>query len=81
MEYSGVTVIVATTGVVPLFTTMKEAILPVPEAARPILVVLFVHLNTAVLGAPVKLTAAGEKPLKRTLLDHEKLNVWLQLHA
>ena len=32
----GVTTIVATTGVVPLFTAEKEGIFPFPEAANPI---------------------------------------------
>ena len=32
----GVTVIVATTGVLPVMVGLKAAILPVPEAARPI---------------------------------------------
>ena len=40
----GVTVIVAVTGVVPLFTAVKEGILPVPLAARPIAGVLLVQL-------------------------------------
>jgi hypothetical protein len=40
----GVTVIVAITGVVPLFAAVKDEIFPVPLAARPIEVVLFVQL-------------------------------------
>ena len=39
----GVTTIVAITGAVPVFTAVKEAILPIPEAARPMLVVELVH--------------------------------------
>ena len=39
----GVTTMVAITGAVPVFTAVNEAILPVPEAARPMLVVVFVH--------------------------------------
>ena len=39
----GVTTMVATTGEVPVFTAVNDAILPVPEAARPILVVVLVH--------------------------------------
>ena len=42
--YCGVTVIVATTGVEPLFIAVNEAILPVPLAASPIDVVLFAQL-------------------------------------
>ena len=61
----GVTVIVAVTGDVPLFTALKEAIFPSPLAARPIAGVLFVHEYvvvppvrfvpkvTAVVGAPL----------------------------
>ena len=41
----GVTMIVATTGVFPLFTAVKEAILPVPLAARPIEVLLLTQLK------------------------------------
>jgi hypothetical protein len=40
----GVTVMVAVTGAVPVFVAVKEVIFPVPLAARPILVVLFVQL-------------------------------------
>jgi hypothetical protein len=36
-------VMVAVIGEVPLFTALKEDIFPVPLAARPILVVLFVQ--------------------------------------
>ena len=39
----GVTVIVATTGAVPVFEAVNEAMLPVPEAARPMLVTSFVQ--------------------------------------
>ena len=42
-ENSGVTVIVATTGAVPVFMAAKAAILPTPLAARPMLVLLFVQ--------------------------------------
>ena len=41
---TGVTVTVATTGVVPLLTAVKEAISPVPLAANPIDMVLLVHV-------------------------------------
>ena len=43
-ENEGVTVIVAVTGAVVALEAVKEAILPVPLAARPIEVVLFVQL-------------------------------------
>ena len=39
-----ITVIVAVIGVVPLLMAVKEEISPVPEAAKPILVLLFVQL-------------------------------------
>jgi hypothetical protein len=41
---TGVTVIVATTGIVPVLIAMNDAILPVPFAPNPIEVVLFVHV-------------------------------------
>ena len=44
LVYSGVTVIVATTGAVPVLIAVKEAILPVPVAASPIDGVLLVQL-------------------------------------
>jgi hypothetical protein len=44
LVYSGVTVIVATTGAVPVLTAVKEAISPVPDAASPIDGVLLVQL-------------------------------------
>ena len=37
----GVTTMVATTDEVPVFTAVNEAMLPVPEAAKPILVASF----------------------------------------
>jgi hypothetical protein len=42
--FVGVTVTVATTGAAPAFVAVKEAILPVPPAAKPIEVVLLVQL-------------------------------------
>jgi hypothetical protein len=39
----GVTVIVAVIGELPVFVAVKDAILPDPLAASPMLVVLFVH--------------------------------------
>ena len=41
---TGVTVIVAVIGALVLFTAVKELILPVPDAAKPILVLLLVQL-------------------------------------
>jgi len=58
----GVTMIVAVTGVLPLLTAVNEAIFPVPLAARPMLVVLFVQLYVVTL-VPVKLIGAVLPPL------------------
>ncbi len=43
-EVTGVTVMVAVTGVVPLFCAVNEGILPLPAAAKPMDGVLFVQL-------------------------------------
>ena len=51
----GVTVIVAVTAAAEAFKAVNGAILPVPLAARPMEVVLFVQLN--VVAVPVKLIA------------------------
>ena len=40
----GVTVMVAVTDVVPVFTALKEAMFPLPEPAKPMDVVVFVQL-------------------------------------
>ena len=61
----GVTVIIARTGEFPLLMVLKEAILPVPLAKRPIegfeLVQAYVVIPTVLL--VVKLTAATGDPL------------------
>src|SRR5687768_11665254 len=62
LVYEGVTVTVAVTGVVPLLTAVKAAIFPVPLAARPTDVVLFVQLKTVPATALVKLTAVVVAP-------------------
>ena len=64
----GVTVTVATTGTVPLFTAVKLAILPVPLAASPMLGVLFVQLNVVPATGLVKFTGAVGDPLHNTWL-------------
>lgn len=51
---TGVTVIVATTGAGPVFETAKAAISPMPLAARPMEVALFVQLYTVPLTVPEK---------------------------
>ena len=53
----GVTVIVATTAVVPLFVAVNEAIFPVPLPANPIEGLLFVQLNVVPLTEPVNMMA------------------------
>jgi hypothetical protein len=55
----GVTAIVATAGADPLLTPVNDAMLPVPEAARPIAVLLLVQLYVVVPAVAVvaKLTA------------------------
>lgn len=60
---------VAVTGEVPVLMAVKLAILPVPLAARPMEVVLFVQLYTVPGGlvtAPVKVTAVVGAPLHTT---------------
>lgn len=64
----GVTVIVATTGVVPVFTAVKLAISPLPEAAKPIEVLSFVQLYNVPPTAPVNDTVAVEALLQITWL-------------
>ena len=60
----GVTVIVATTLVVPLLVAVKAAMLPVPLAAKPILVLLLVQPKVAP-AEPVKVTRLVDAPLQR----------------
>lgn len=50
--------IVAVTGALVALVAVKAAILPVPDAARPILMLLLVQLNTVPGTGPVKLIAA-----------------------
>ena len=57
-------VAVCTTAVT--LVAVKLAILPVPAAARPMLVLLLVQLYTVPATAPVKLTAAVADPLHNT---------------
>ena len=54
----GVTVIVATTGAAVALVAVKLAMFPVPDAARPMLVVLLVQLYTVPAAVPVKVMAA-----------------------
>ena len=58
--FNGVTVIVAVTRFIVLFTAVNEGISPVPLAASPIPGVSLAQLN--VLAVPVKLTGAVADP-------------------
>ena len=49
----GTTETVAITGVAELLVAVKEGSPPFPDAANPILVWLFVHVNVALAGVPV----------------------------
>ena len=66
---AGVTVIVATTGALVLLMAVKAAILPEPEAARPIDGVLFVQLNTVPDTFPEKITGSVCCPLHTVWLS------------
>jgi hypothetical protein len=67
--FTGVTVIVAVTGDVVLLVAVKDAISPVPLAARPIDVVLFVQLKVVLLNEPLKATAVVAAPLHSVWLE------------
>jgi hypothetical protein len=64
----GVTVIVAVIGALVVLVAVNDAILPVPEAASPIAVLLLVQLKVVPATAPVKLTAAVADPLHNNWL-------------
>ena len=68
LVYEGVTVIVATTGALLAFVAVKDAILPDPAAARPMVGVLLVQLYIVPATAPLKLMAAVEAPLHNSWL-------------
>jgi len=59
----GVTVIVAVIGLAVALVAVKAAILPVPDAARPIAVLLLVQLNVVPATAPAKVMAVVVAPL------------------
>jgi hypothetical protein len=50
----GVIVIVAVTGLVPVFVPVKAVISPLPDPLSPIVVLSFVHVKTVPLTPPVK---------------------------
>jgi hypothetical protein len=53
--YVGVTITVAVTGAVVLFTAVNELMFPLPLAAKPMEGVLFAQLKTILLPAPIVL--------------------------
>ena len=53
---------VATTGALVVFKVVNEVILPLPDAASPIEVVLFVQLNVVPTIVPLKLISVVEVP-------------------
>ena len=61
---TGVTVIVAVTALVPEFVAIKDGMSPLPLAASPIEVVLFVQLKVVLLTAPVNATGETGLPLQ-----------------
>ena len=60
---------VAVIGALVVLVAAKEAMLPVPLAARPIAVLLLVQLYTVPVTAPLKVTAVVLAPLHTTSLD------------
>ena len=64
----GVKVMVAVTGTVPVFTAVKDAIVPVPEAPRPMDVFELLQETTVLKGTPRKLIA-GTISLLHTLIS------------
>ena len=59
----GVTVMVAVTGVAPALVALKPAILPLPLAARPMVVLLLVQLYVVPATGPLKLMGTVWIPL------------------
>ncbi len=64
--YTGVTVMVATEGALPLLMAANEVMFPVPLAARPMLVLSLVQVKA--VAVPVKVTAVVFDPLHNTWL-------------
>jgi len=61
----GVTVIVAVTGALLVLIAVNAGIFPLPEAAKPIDVLLFVQLKVVPLIAPEKVTRFVDAPLHK----------------
>lgn len=66
--FDGVTVIVATTGVVPIFVAVKAGIFPVPLAANPMEGVLLVHEKVVPAEELLKVIAFCRAELQSTEL-------------
>lgn len=67
-DVSGVTVMVAVIGAFVAFTALNDAILPEPEAARPIDGLLLVQLKIVPGTGPLKFTVAVAEPLQTVWL-------------
>lgn len=72
---TGVTVIVAVTGALVRLIALKDAMLPLPLAARPIDGVLFTQLNVVPATGPVNVTGAVGSPLQTVWLGGTGLTV------
>ncbi len=64
----GVTVIVAATGEVPVFTALKEVTLPVPLAARPMAGLLLLQVYSVPFTDPLSTIGDVDAPLQTTML-------------
>ena len=64
--YTGVTTMLATTGALPVFTAVKDPMVPVPLPARPMLVLSLVQLK--LVAVPVKVIPVVAVPLHTTWL-------------
>ena len=64
----GVTVTVAVMAVVPMLVAGNDAILPLPEAPKPIAVLLFPHANVVPVTGDEKLIAPLGLPAQRVML-------------
>ena len=60
----GITVIVAVTGTLVVFTALNDVMSPEPEPARPMDVLLLIQLNCVLAIVPLKATAVVALPLQ-----------------
>jgi len=65
----GITVIIVDMGAAPAFVARKAAMFPVPEAANPKAVLLFVQVNVPPAGVLAKLVAGIVAPLQTVMFD------------